>query len=143
MKKILYAVFLGSLCCSLLSFADADSIRDFSGSYHCTGYDPFSKTNYGGNTTVQKTGDTYQFTWDYGVNAKGESRVYHGTGIYDKKSKMMGVIFSDPDHSSKGVQLYRVDKNGSLNGKWTLLGKTETSDETCEKLIILSPKQKH
>lgn len=108
---------------------------DVSGRYQCKGYDPFAREDYRATLTVHKTSETYQFKWDFGRN----EAAYIGTGFFANEN-IIAVTITSPKNSDKAnsynavLQVYTVEKDGSLTGRWTFLGKEKVSPlETCVK----------
>lgn len=103
---------------------------DISGSYTCTGYDPFGKTNFNSTVTVTKNGDTYSFQWlsnGYPYNL--------GTGIYHKDVKdTISVVFWNPKKPDYfGTEVFMVKPDGSLTANWTVQAESQVGTENCTK----------
>ena len=135
MKKS--TLLAGLLTFSSLVFA---SHPDISGNYYFKGNDPFAKVDYEATMVITKTGDTYQFDWDLGK----EYGKYKGTGFYVKGiDNYIPVTLvslnkepeADNPYNSE-LQVYKINKDGSLTGAWTFLGKSKLSPvEVCHKVV--------
>jgi len=96
---------------------------DITGSYDCEGTNPDGKT-YKGKVEISKDGDIYHVKWAIGA---GDN--YEGIGILE------GDVFAVSYYGGiNGVVVYRVQKGGSLAGKWSIVGgKGKVYTETLSK----------
>lgn len=115
----------------LLSFAipvsHADS--DFTGTYHCHGYDPYLKTKYKGKVVITPQNTVYnlRMTYDTGEDANGTG------GLFDPDT--ISVVFQDTKDLKKvGLERYSVSKDRRrIAGYWVYLGKDQLGTEECKK----------
>ena len=86
----------------------------FSGSYAITGTNP-GVGSYKGTLTIAPRGDVYDINWIVG------GVQYVGVGVVVNDT--LAVTYSGAaDRSWSGVMGYRVKADGSLEGRWALLG---------------------
>jgi hypothetical protein len=96
---------------------------DLAGKYRCEGRD-FDGDKYSGEVTITKNGDTYLLEWDVTFEKAGGSK-YAGVGLLTDN-----ILSASWEGQTKaGVMVYRVAKNGELNGRWTIRGNKETRME--------------
>ena len=97
--------------------------KDISGSYTVTGQNEGGGGNYGGDLTVTKRDEVYQFSW------KSGDKTYDGVGVQAANS--VGVSFTEgSDGKGCGVVLYRIKPDGNLDGKAGYWGVNESETET-------------
>ncbi len=96
--------------------------KDLAGNYSATGKNAGGGGNYEANLIVTKRDDVYQFSWD----SKGKQ--YDGVGVQiDDK---VAVSFTDGTNGKGcGVQLYKINSDGSLEGKSGYWGKNQGETE--------------
>ncbi|MDX2212880.1 MAG: hypothetical protein SFY66_06285 [Oculatellaceae cyanobacterium bins.114] len=68
-------------------------------------------TSYNGSVNIQPLGEVYRFTWDSSLGT------YDGTGFLVDDQLFVG---SGTDSGTYGVAIYRIQANGTLEGRWTL-----------------------
>ena len=99
------------------------SSKDISGNYTVSGQNEGGGGNYGGDLTVTKRDEVYQFSW------KSGDKTYDGVGVQAGKS--VGVSFTEgSDGKGCGVVLYQIKPDGSLDGKAGYWGVNEAETET-------------
>jgi len=99
------------------------STKDISGTYTVTGQNEGGGGNYGGDLTVTKRDEVYQFSW------KSGDKTYDGVGVQAGNS--VGVSFTEgADGTGCGVVLYQIESNGTLNGKAGYWGVNQAESET-------------
>jgi hypothetical protein len=117
-------VVLGSLFLMVLAVAMVVSAKPaFSGTYSVSGTNP-GVGPYKGTLTIAPRGDVYDVHWTIaGVQ-------YVGVGVVVNDT--LAVTYSGAtDRSWAGVIAYRQRTEGTLEGKWTLLGgKPKVGSET-------------
>lgn len=97
--------------------------KDISGSYTVTGQNEGGGGNYGGDLTVTKRDEVYQFSW------KSGDKTYDGVGVQAANS--VGVSFTEgSDGKGCGVVLYTIKPDGNLDGKAGYWGVNESESET-------------
>lgn len=95
---------------STSSTSDTSAPKDISGSYAATGTNEGDKGNYAADLVVTNRDDVYQFSWD----SKGVK--YDGVGVQTENK--VAVSFTDgEDGKGCGVVLYKINSDGSLDGK--------------------------
>jgi len=88
-----------------------------------TGQNEGGGGNYGGDLTVTKRDEVYQFSW------KSGDKTYDGVGVQAANS--VGVSFTEGDDGTGcGVVLYQIEPNGTLNGKAGYWGVNQSESET-------------
>lgn len=131
------------LCAALLLGFCFDAFAEYSlfGRYDCHGHNPYSDSNYQNQQMILKQNkDTIRIKYSGFPDAQDEI----GTGIWDKKTRTLSVIFIDEKIKNfKGVQLYRASKDFSvLEGPWALLNQDKLGMEICEKISVVRAKPK-
>lgn len=101
--------------------------QDISGTYKATGKNADGGGNYEADLVVTNRDDVYQFSW----TSKG--RDYDGVGV--QTGNKVAVSYTDgTDGTGCGVVLYKINSDGSLDGKagyWgTNTKETETANRT-------------
>lgn len=92
------------------------SAKDISGEYEATGTNPNGKGTYVADLTVIKHGEVYQFSWDTGGNK------YDGVGV--QTDNFVSVAYTEGTNGKGcGVKLYKINSDGSLDGKLGYWGK--------------------
>ena len=119
------ALLLAALCViSTPLFADS-----LVGTYGVTGFDPSTGEPYQGKAEIKGEGDIYHITW----NLPQEKEVYIGTGI--RQGDKISVVFIEQrSPQDAGVQIYTINNDGTLSGKWVKLGKNKKGAETLKRL---------
>ena len=112
--------------CPLAAYA-ADT--DISGSYKCTGNDPFQKSAYQSDLRIVRLGETFSFKWGVGGNDFG------GTGIFSKASPnvVAAEFWSPSNNNNSGVIVYQVLADGTLDGTWAIADQGLIGTESCKK----------
>ncbi len=128
MKTYLRAMIL---FLAMNSFANASS-ANIEGAYVCKSIEIGSHQLYTADAILKKTGEVYS------VDSKfNDGSTYHGTGIYDNKKHVLAIVAINPNNPNEtGVSIDDVHANGSIEGKWTYLGKTEIGKVTCIKRSV-------
>ncbi len=99
---------------------------DISGNYAATGTNVDGGGNYTADLVVAKRDDVYQFSW----NSNGNK--YEGVGV--QTGNKVAVAFADgTDGSGCGVILYKINPEGTLNGKTGYWGANETESESASR----------
>lgn len=132
LNKISLLAACGFLSCtSVLA-----SPPDISGTYMCTGSDPFTPNNaFSEKLVITKNGDTY------GVKAipTGNTFPYFsGTAIVNKNinNAFAGVYWNIEDPSGFGTELFTVKSDGSLDAVFVGYGRDKVGTETCTKAKV-------
>lgn len=113
------------LCLASLSvFAQTED--NLPGHYRCVASNLTSNIKNIEEATVEKTGDTYKFTW-----VTKDNKIFYGTGILSGEN--ISIVFWNRG-GMKGVVTYHIETSGNLTGKWTLSDSNLTGDEFCERL---------
>jgi hypothetical protein len=103
--------------------APGSATKDISGSYTVTGQNEGGGGNYGGDLTVTKRDEVFQFSW------KSGDKTYDGVGVQAGNS--VGVSFTEgSDGKGCGVVLYQIKPDGTLDGKAGYWGVNESETET-------------
>ena len=119
MRRILVVLWL----VSLVTVFVASAKPAFSGTYSVNGSNP-GVGAYKGTLTIAPRGDIYDVHWTIaGVQ-------YVGVGVVVNDT--LAISYSGAaDRSWNGVMAYRQRQDGSLEGRWALLGgKNKTGSET-------------
>lgn len=96
--------------------------KDIAGNYEASGTNVNGEGAYKGNLTVTKRGEVYQFSWDVGGSK------YDGVGVQTDNS--IGVSYtSGTDGKGCGVALYKINPDGSLDGKAGYWGNDNSENE--------------
>lgn len=96
--------------------------KDIVGSYSITGKNESGGGEYGGELTVTKRGEVYQFSWLSG----GQSS--DGVGV--QTDNTVAVAFTEGDNGKGcGVVLYKIATDGSLDGKAGYWGENKSESE--------------
>jgi hypothetical protein len=117
-------IILGLLVLALVFVTGLVSGKSaYSGTYAITGTNP-GVGPYKGTLTIAPRGDVYDAHW----TIAGASYVGVGVVVNDT----LAITYSgSADRSWSGVMAYRQRADGSLEGKWTLLGgKAKAGTET-------------
>jgi hypothetical protein len=109
----LAAIFVALALSSTLALAG-----DPVGRYSVTGSNPGNKGQYAGTVTVERTGETFQVTWDIG------GQTFVGTGIGSNK----GFAVSYRSGSQTGIAIYGADGD-NWDGVWTFMGGQDIGGE--------------
>jgi hypothetical protein len=99
---------------------NATPAADIEGSYAVTGTNP-DGTPYEGSLVVASTGDTYTFSWQTG-------QPYEGIGLVDGNHVAVGW-----GGESCGGVIYRIGDDGSLYGRWALMGTDAAGTESASR----------
>lgn len=112
--------------------ASDKSGKDISGSYKCSGYDPYDKTNYNETIVFKKTGDTYSIQL---IHEDSVVPYNLGTGVMSKDvNNAIALVYWDPQKpTTMGTELFEIKADGSLEGIWTSSGTKVTGTEMCTK----------
>lgn len=106
---------------------------DISGTYTCTGSDPYSTPNeFSESLVIKKSGDTYKIQ----AIPTGDTFPYFlGTAIFTKgvDNAFADVYWNVNDASGFGAELFTIKSDGSLDA--TFIGNTrnKSGTETCVK----------
>lgn len=95
---------------------------DIAGDYEATGTNINGQGNYSGNLTVTKRGEVYQFSWDVGGSK------YDGVAVQTDNSVAVSYT-SGSDGKGCGVVLYKINSDGSLDGKAGYWGNNNSENE--------------
>ena len=112
--------------------AYADTTPDISGTYKCSGFDPYSQKNFNENLVFTKTGATYSMQL---IDSSSTVPYMLGTAMFNSDTKnAFSFVCWDPNKpESFGVGLYQIKADGSLDGVWTTKDTTQVGTETCTK----------
>ncbi len=86
--------------------------RDLSGQYRCVGTSD-QGAQYSGNVVIKKVNKGYKIDW-----AVGDDK-YSGIGFVDEDRFAVAWTVRTPRGVAIGVVSYKINKDGSLKGKWT------------------------
>jgi hypothetical protein len=96
---------------------NARPAADIEGSYAVSGTNTDGSA-YEGSLTVSRTGDTYRFAWQTG-------EPYEGVGVVDGNHVAVGW-----GGAQCGGVIYRIAGDGSLSGRWALMGTSDAGTES-------------
>lgn len=106
--------------------------KDISGTYKCSGYDPYDKTNYNENIVFKKTDETYSIQL---IHDDSVVPYNLGTGVMSKNvDNAIALVYWDPQKpTTMGTELFEIKSDGSLDGVWTSSGTKVIGTELCSK----------
>lgn len=135
-KRILSCNTLAKISIMLSLLSSPLYAADITGNYHCTGSDPFSKSDYTSELTITRTGETYGFKW--GVAGKE----FSGTGVISRQGKdfVAAEYWNPSNENNSGVVIYKITDDNTLEGDWTVSEKNLIGSETCKKEVTESAK---
>lgn len=96
--------------------------KDIAGNYEASGTNINGQGNYKGNLLITKRGEVYQFSWDVGGSK------YDGVGVQSDNSVAVSYT-SGTDGKGCGVVLYKINSDGSLDGKAGYWGNNNSENE--------------
>lgn len=112
-RYVLLATLLvgGSFC-----WAGDPETAKITGTYTARGED-INGQKYTATVEIEEEGEAYRVTWHYRDGAE-----FVGVGV--RTGKQLSVSWAGQLGSKVmvGVMVYEVKKNGSMDGKWTILG---------------------
>lgn len=121
--------FVSRLLAGVLAFAPLTlgaalpaTAADVDGEYIIEGRDPGGGARYKGQVLVVKEDSTYSVIW------KIQNQVLYGTGILQNKTFAVTYLNYGPA-SAPGLALYDVSDDGTLTGRFTMLGAKSTGVE--------------
>lgn len=85
--------------------------RDLSGQYRCIGTSQGAQ--YTGNVVIRKVNKGYKIDW-----VVGDTK-YSGIGFVEEDRFAVAWTVRTPKGVAIGVVSYKINKDGSLKGKWT------------------------
>lgn len=95
--------------------------KDISGNYTVEGINEGGAGNYKGSLTVTKRGEVYQFSWN-------TDTVFDGVGV--QTDSAVAVAFAEGENGKGcGVVLYKINSDGSLEGKAGYWGENKGETE--------------
>ena len=114
---------------AMLVSQSAFAFHDFTGTYKCTGHDPYLNRDYHGTVTISQQNTVYKILMKYNT---GEE--YDATGG-QYSDDLLSVVFQDKNNLKiVGLEQYRYDeKYNAMGGFWVYLGKDKIGTETCKK----------
>ncbi len=96
--------------------------KNIAGNYSATGTNPDDSGKYDADLVVTKRDDVYQFSW----NSKGTA--YDGVGVHTDNAVAVAYT-TGKDGQGCGVVLYKVNADGSLDGKVGYWGENKMETE--------------
>lgn len=111
----------------------AASAPDISGTYTCTGQDPFSTPpSYTEKLVIKKNGDTYRIQL-IGINSVLPYNL--GTAVFNKNidNAFSFVFWNLKDTTNFGPEIFIIKPDGSLDGVFTEHNKNKSGTENCTK----------
>jgi hypothetical protein len=100
------------------------------GDYRCTVTDPFDSSVYEADLSISKSESTYKFKWII------QGRTYFGTGIFSRNVKDVIAVseyWQPIQENNTGIAVYKLQKDGSLDGHWAVTNKGLVGSEICKK----------
>jgi hypothetical protein len=125
-----YGFLFTLLSLSFLSVCFAAPV-DFSGTYKCQGFDPYTNQPYKGRIVISQQNTVYHLKMKYDTDEA------NGTGgLYDNQT--ISVVFQDINDPKKiGLERYSYSKDHKrIEGYWVYLGQDKLGKEACEKQPI-------
>jgi hypothetical protein len=111
-----------SLLIALMGVAQPLSAADIEGKYLVEGRDPKGASRYQGQVVVVKEAETYAVVW------KIQNQVLYGTGVLQNNVFAVTYLNYGP-RSAPGLAVYETSPEGTLTGKFTVLGAKEVGIE--------------
>jgi hypothetical protein len=111
-----------SLLIALMGVAQPLSAADIEGKYLVEGRDPKGASRYQGQVVVVKEAETYAVVW------KIQNQVLYGTGVLQNNVFAVTYLNYGP-RSATGLAVYETSPEGTLTGKFTVLGAKEVGIE--------------
>lgn len=111
---------------STSSASSTSAPKDISGNYAATGTNEGGKGNYAADLVVTDRDDVYQFSWD----SKGTK--YDGVGV-QTDNKVAVSYTTGTDGKGCGVVLYKINSDGSLDGKAGYWGTNSEETESAKR----------
>ena len=115
------AAVLG-VCLTGLSAAWPLAAAELEGKYLVEGRDPKGASRYSGQVVVVKESETYSVVW------KIQNQVLYGTGVLQNNVFAVTYLNYGP-RSAPGLAIYETQPEGTLTGKFTVLGAKEVGIE--------------
>lgn len=96
--------------------------KDIAGSYEVSGANTNGQGNYKGDLVITNRDEVYQFSWD------SAGKTYDGVGV--QTDNTVAVAFTEGTNGKGcGVVLYKINSDGSLDGKAGYWGVNESETE--------------
>jgi hypothetical protein len=105
-----------------LSVMQPLSAAELEGKYLVEGRDPKGASRYQGQVVVVKESETYSVVW------KIQNQVLYGTGVLQNNTFAVTYLNYGP-RSAPGLAVYETSPEGTLTGKFTVLGAKEVGIE--------------
>ncbi len=123
MRSFLSCLIAGfSLFASVIALTPTASAVDVEGKYLVEGRDPKGASRYQGQVVVVKESETYAVVW------KIQNQVLYGTGVLQNNVFAVTYLNYGP-RSAPGLAVYETSPEGTLTGKFTVLGAKEVGIE--------------
>ena len=123
MRRFLSCLIAGvSLFVTVIALAPPASAAELEGKYLVEGRDPKGAARYQGQVVVVKEDDTYAVVW------KIQNQVLYGTGVLQNNVFAVTYLNYGP-RSAPGLAVYETSPEGTLTGKFTVLGAKEVGIE--------------
>lgn len=107
---------------TLIAAAQPLSAAELEGKYLVEGRDPKGTSRYQGQVVVVKEAETYAVVW------KIQNQVLYGTGVLQNNVFAVTYLNYGP-RSAPGLAVYETSPEGTLTGKFTVLGAKEVGIE--------------
>lgn len=123
MRSFLSCLIAGfSLFASVIAMTPSASAVEVEGKYLVEGRDPKGASRYQGQVVVVKESETYAVVW------KIQNQVLYGTGVLQNNVFAVTYLNYGP-RSAPGLAVYETSPEGTLTGKFTVLGAKEVGIE--------------
>ncbi len=123
MRSFLSCLIAGfSLFASVIALTPTASAVDVEGKYLVEGRDPKGASRYQGQVVVVKETETYAVVW------KIQNQVLYGTGVLQNNVFAVTYLNYGP-RSAPGLAVYETSPEGTLTGKFTVLGAKDVGIE--------------
>ena len=116
MYRVRLALVLFLLAAASVALAGDPETAKIAGSYTARGED-INGQKYTATVEIEEEGEAYRVTWHYRDGAE-----FIGIGIRTGKQLSVSWAGQLGNKVMVGVMVYEVKKNGSMEGKWTILG---------------------
>lgn len=122
MRKSSIVLIFGLACFVGLSVVQPLAAAELEGRYLVEGRDPKGTSRYQGQVVVVKESETYSVVW------KIQNQVLYGTGVLQNNVFAVTYLNYGP-RSAPGLAIYETSPEGTLTGKFTVLGAKEVGIE--------------
>lgn len=104
--------------------------QEWTGNYHCSGYDPLLQRNYSATLTISERDNIYYAIWHLDTG-----RIFRGMGLSEHNvlSLGFGQTTEPAVGNSIGTSIYVIENN-QLTGRWVFLHHPHIGVENCRRV---------